>query len=246
MEEQENREELAEEFADEPIAQEGVEEEADSQEPIAEGEPEEPQPIDLTQLDEFKKYQSSFDAQKDQWRREREAMEARMAELERRSAEAFLKDADPEEAVAYYQGELTKVQQQMAQQRRQQELVADVYTQLQDMGITQDEINMLDWPDEISERGALQVIKSAAKLQMQRLSHTKEEVEKEAKAMAREERQKAIKETGAARTSADGGPSSKPSLAAEYAREYAKLKGTNDVLAVVELKNKYRQLGLDV
>ena len=90
---------------------------------IAEGAPQAPPQIDLTQSEEFRRYQSAADRRFEAARKEAEEAKRRVAELESRMAQAEASSLPPDERARYYQGQLETVraQQLQAEQARAEE-----------------------------------------------------------------------------------------------------------------------------
>jgi len=230
------------ELEKEPIAETGEATKAEA------GQPQEPQRIDLTQNEDFRKWQRERDREREQLRRELAARDERMRELERQLEDLSLQDADPEQRVAYLQGKLAKerAERERAEQLRiqQERLSEEAYALLDDLGIDPRD-PLLQWPEEISPQGLAKLAANAAKLAAQRARESQEETKMAARQKAREAEREALKKAGAAQASTATG-STRQSLDAEYKRRLKALQGSKDFEGLLNLREEFRRKGLDI
>lgn len=227
---------------------------AETREPIAEAGTEPQERVDLTELEEFRKWQARMDQRQAQLHRQLEEQQQRLRERERQLEELreqqILSEADPDEVIAFYQGQAAQTKRELEQQQRamreQQEVQARAQSLLGELGLDP-EAPGLDWGDGVpSWDNYRRLAESAAKLVAQRNRQAAETAQEKAERAAREARQAAIAETGAARTTTATGSGPTPSLRQQYEADLAKLKRTGRVTDYVELRAAYRAKGLDV
>lgn len=205
--------------------------------------------VDLTDMDEFHKWQAARDRREAQLQQQLAESQQQIEGLQRQFDAARLANADPEDVAAYYQQQVEQLQngqkrQAQAAQERDQ-VIGHVYSKLEEMGLRADTPG-LEWPEEISWRGAADVLASAAKIkavQVQALaSETRATVDQATQAA----RTEALNAAGVTKVSTAPGQAAQKDLRAEFDAEKAKLRHSGDVGAYARLKAKYRKLGLDV
>lgn len=205
--------------------------------------------MDLTELDEFRKWQAARDRREAQLQQQLAASQGQIENLQRQFDQARLANADPEEVAAYYQQQVEQLQEgqrrqaQAAEERDQ--IIGSVYSKLEEMGLKADTPG-LEWPEEISWKGAADVLASAAKIkavQVQALaSETKATVDQATQAAKTE----ALNAAGVTKVSTSPGQAAPKDLRAEFEAEKAKLRHSGRVGEYARLKAKYRGLGLEV
>lgn len=199
----------------------GTGEEAVPAAAAAAGQPEAPiagaeaQPkVELTELEEFRKYQSGVDRREGELRRQLEAQQARLQELEQQAQQVeeqrLLQDADPDELAAFYQRKLAEERARAQTQQQaltlQQQVMAAGQSLLARLGLSSDTPE-LDWGDgQPTWENYARLTESALGLVAAARGDAAKTAEEKVERAAREARQAAIKETGAARVStATGG-----------------------------------------
>lgn len=221
------------------------------QEPTAEtAKPIAPEPkVDLSQSEEFRKYQAARDRREEQLRQQMAETQRQMQEMQRQMAQAQLKDADPEQVAQYYQSEIERLQadtrQREAAMSERERCVAKAQELLDELGIDPSTPG-LDWGDEPSSEGLVRLATSAAKvkaLQAQVVQQQQQSVVTEATQAAKTE---ALTQAGVTKVSTATGTAGPRDLRAEFEAEKAKLRHTGDVGAYARLKSQYRKQGLDV
>lgn len=211
-----------------------------------------PERVNLDELPEFRQWKSNRDREAAELQRQLKEQQARLQELEAAAQQAeelrLLQDAEPDQIVAYYQGQLAKTRQQAAQQAQQaaqhQEIVTRANATLTALGL--DPLTPgLDWTGGPTLQGYAQLLESAVGLLTQQQRQTSQTVQEKAEKAAREARQAAIAETGATKVSTTTG-SAPAGLRDQYERDVAALRGTGDGAGLLALKRAYRKKGLDV
>ena len=219
---------------------------AETPQPIA---PAEKGKVDLSQSEEFRKYQAARDRREEQLRQQMAETQRQMQEMQRQMAQAQLKDADPEQVAQYYQSEIVRLQaetqQREAAMSERERCVAQAQQLLEELGIEPNTPG-LDWGDEPSAEGLVRLATSAAKvkaLQAQVVQQQQQTVVTEATQAAKTE---ALTAAGVTKVSTATGTAGPRDLRAEFEAEKAKLVHSGDVGAYAQLKSKYRKQGLDV
>jgi len=199
---------------------------------------------DLDQDPRFRKHKSLMDQRLAQERAERERLQKELEEHRRKVEELSLRGATPTEQAKYYQNRLTALEEEQRVQAQRQEQQARAYkraTELLDsLGLTP-ETPGLDWEGDPLTDGFERLALSAAKMASSKGKQTQERVEAE----VRKAKQDAIKETGAAQVSTAKGDAGS-ALEAEYRKEMAALRGSSDMRAYVDLRERYREKGLPI
>jgi hypothetical protein len=224
---------------------------------VAEGQPtaEAPQPataegpVDLTKLEEFRKWQAARDRREAQLQQQLQEQQRQVAEMQRQFEQARLANADPEDVAAYYQQQAQQLREEQARQAAQaserEQIIGHVYQKLEQIGLDANTPG-LEWPDEISWQGAAEVLASAARikaLQVETLAKgTKTAADQAAQAAAAQ----ALTEAGVTKVSTATGQAASRDLRAEFEAEKEKLRHSGDVGAYARLKSRYRKLGLDI
>jgi len=222
--------------------------------------------VNLDEFEEFRRWKSKVDSRL----AEREAELARLAAERQRLAQeladarqqltaaqmAQLDALDPEDQVAVLRQQLEQFQQQ---QRRAQELAAqEAYYQakaaqlLKDAGLTGKEEG-LDWGDidpmlgrpVANAENYARLATSVARLAMSRGEELTRKQREEAQREARKAQSEALRQAGVTKVPTVTGTSTS-NLRAEYERERAALKGTGDYRALIRLRKKYAEKGLEV
>lgn len=164
--------------AEEPVAGDGADGEAQgsrTEGAIAEGES-----VDLTQFDEFRKFQQKYDRKLSQRDKEIQELRSQLDEFK-------LSDMEPEEKAEYYKQQREQLLQQQQQQQQQDQLVQDVLATLESAGINPDDPD-LDWGNgEVNQENANRVLASALKIASSRDDEQAEETVREAKREALDE-----------------------------------------------------------
>jgi len=205
--------------------------------------------VDLTELDDFRKWQAVRDRREAQLQQQLEASQQQIEGLQRQMDEARLANADPEEVAAYYQQQVQQLQEgqrrqaQAAQERDQ--IIGHVYSKLEEMGLKADTPG-LEWPEEISWRGAADVLASAAKIKAVQAQVAASETRATVDQATQAAKAEALNAAGVTKVSTSPGQAASKDLRAEFEAEKAKLRHSGDVGAYARLKSKYRKLGLDV
>lgn len=206
-------------------------------------------PVDLTQSEEFRKWQAARDRREAQLRQQLQEQERQMTELQRQFEALNLKDADPDEVAKYYQQQMEAMRvehdrQAVAAQERAQ-IVAQADELLRDLELDPNTPG-LEWGEEPTWDGLARLAASAAKVKALQAKG----VAKESKAVATEAAQaakvEALKEAGVTKVSTATGAAASKDLRAEFDAEKKKLLGTGDTAGYSKLKRKYRGLGLEV
>jgi hypothetical protein len=243
------------------VALEGAEQEAGSvaegeAEQLAEegeGEGEEPQAvdlsgIDLTELPQFRDWQSQQDRQLAEARRQSQELQAQMQQtmrqLEAERDEVRLLNADPNQQAAFYKTKLSQERAAMQQREQQQALTSAVnakaFQMVADAGLDPKDPN-LDWTGGATYQGLAMLAESVTRAQ--RLKMDKDKTE--AAQMAKKKAKRAVKATGAAKPNLATG-SGKKSLMQEYRAELDKLRGSGKLYEFQKLQRKYKAKGLEV
>jgi len=123
--------------------------------------------VDLTEMEEFRRWQSARDKAETQLRQRAQAAEDRAVEMQRQLEELRLRDADPEEVAAYYQDQMKRVQVQQQEQAQAAGLRQDVESRaaglLERYGL---DVNTpgLDWSGGATWEGYAALAESVAKI----------------------------------------------------------------------------------
>ncbi|MGD2144987.1 MAG: hypothetical protein PVF54_10960 [Anaerolineae bacterium] len=219
--------------------QEGQVEEVSPEESQAAEQPQ----INLDDLPQFRQWKSTMDRKLATERKERERLQQELEENRSMVDELSLRDADPDERVAYYRNKMTQLEEEQRLQAERQQRIAEAGEKadalLEKLGLTR-QTPGLDWGGDPLGDGFERLALSAVDVASRNRSMGKQEVE----AKVREAKQAAVKQTGAAvvSTAKEG---SGPSLRAEYEKARAKLKGTGDIRALINLKDEFREKGLE-
>lgn len=206
-------------------------------------------PVDLTQSEEFRKWQAARDRREAQLRQQLQEQTRQMGEMQRRLEQVQLKDADPEEVAKYYQQQMEVLQVQQQQQAVAAQERAEIIRQAEQLlGELELDPNTpgLEWGEEPTWDGLARLAASAAKvkaLQARAVTSGSQAVATEAAQTAKVE---ALRQAGVTKVSTATGAATSKDLRAEFEAEKAKLVGTGDVAGYARLKMKYRGLGLEV
>jgi len=214
-----------------------------------EGEPQAEPRVNLFESQEFRNVQSSWERQIAEERRQRQALEAKMQETQRRLEEqaedAQLRNADPDQAVQILRTKLARERAAVAQQREQDRMAQDVKDRatrmLAEAGLKADDPG-LDWSGKQDYAGLSVLATSIVRAQRLKAEKIRQEVEQVAKKKAR----KAVKQTGAARPNLATGTTRPKTLEAEYEQKLAALKGTGRMYEATKLMREYREKGLNI
>ena len=217
---------------------------------IAEGQvPGQQKPVDLTQMEEFRRWQAARDRREAQLQQQLDEGQRQAQELKRQVEQLQLADADPEQVATYYQQQLAKMQEEQAQRatmaQQRQTFVTEAGRLLEELGLASDTPG-LEWSEEPSAEGLARLAASAAKikaLQVQQIANESQAVTDQAAQAAKVE---ALNAAGVTKVNTATGVAAPKDLQAEYDAEKAKLRGTGDVGALTRLKTKYRKEGLEV
>jgi hypothetical protein len=176
------------------------------------GAPGEQTQVDLTEFRQFREWQAARDRREAELQRQLAENHERMRELEvqaRQAEEArLLRDAEPDEVAAYYQGQAEKMRARMQALEGQQQQQAQIQQKARDalarLGLDVSAPG-LDWSGGPTPDGLVTLLESAGALLAQRGAETAQAAQQEVTDVARAARQEAILETGAARVSTQGG-----------------------------------------
>jgi hypothetical protein len=211
------------------------------------GAPEQKKPVDLSQYEEFRKFQADRDRREAGLRKELELVKQRQEEQQRRADELAVKDLDPEEQAEYYRQQAVNLQQQQQQtllrQEEQRRIAESVYADLQELGISPDDPG-LNWPQEQTWETAKEIVTQAAKLAALRARTVATETTTQAAQVAREAGQQALVQAGVSKVAGVGGAA--PGLREEFEQRKKALVGTGQGAAYLALKREFRKKGLDV
>jgi len=226
-------------------AGEPVQPTAEAQQPIAE----QKKPVDLTQSDEFRRWQAARDRREAQLQAQLAETQRQMQEMQRQIETARLADAEPEQVAQYYQQQMEQMrtaQEQEAIRAQERAAIMQQATELlADLQLSADTPG-LEWSEEPSWDGLARLARSAAKiktLQAEALTKEQRTVVDQATQAARTE---ALTEAGVTKVNTATGTAAPRDLRAEFEAEKAKLRHSGDVGAYARLKSKYRKQGLDV
>ena len=129
--------------------------------------PQQAQPVDLTQSEEFRRWQASRDRAEAALRQQMEQAARANQEMQRQLEELQLRDADPEEVAAYYQRRAQEVegeaQQQVAAWQERLAIQERAGALLDELGISPDNPG-LEWGDEPSWEAVALLAQSAARV----------------------------------------------------------------------------------
>jgi len=173
-------------------------------------------PLNLDDLPEFRKYKSARDQQlarqqreADETRRQLEATQQKLAELE-------LQDATPSEREAYYRGKLAKLQAEQEQARQRADAERQVQAAagelLKELGLEPDTPG-LDWSGGATEEGYAKLAASAARVVAKRVREQGQQTQQQLDEATREARQAALNDAGVTRVGTSrgvAGPSPNP------------------------------------
>lgn len=239
-------------------AEEGVAEQptAEAPQPATAGGPEAApgagapeRPVDLTQMEEFRKWQAARDRREAQLQQQLQEQQRQVAEMQRQMEQARLATADPEEIAAYYQQQAQQLrdeqERQAAQAQERERIIGHVYQELEQIGIDANTPG-LEWPDEISWQGAAEVLASAARMKALQVETLAKGTKTAANQAAQAAAAQALSEAGVTKVSTATGQAASRDLRAEFEAERAKLKHSGDVGAYARLKSRYRKLGLEI
>jgi hypothetical protein len=164
--------------------------------------------VDLTQFEDFRRWQSERDRREAQLRQELQARDQQMTEMQRTLNEMRLRDADPEEVAAYYQSELERVQaesqSQAAAMQERAEIVRQGQELLTDLGLSPDTPG-LEWSSEPSWDGLARLATSAARVLRLQGQAVGGLAAADAQAAAHQARVEALREAGVTRTTTASG-----------------------------------------
>lgn len=210
----------------------------------------EPKPVNLDDLPDFRNWKSSMDKLIDEQRRETERVRGEAEALKQEVAALRLRDAAPEDQVAYYQGELDRVTKEATRERERVRAEGDIYRRgsemLAELGLNY-RTPGLDFSGGQTPDGLAKLTRSAALIVRRQQVAQADAAAQQSTVTARQARQQGIAATGAAQVSTATGPS-QPSkdLQEAYQAELAELRrgGGDRSRKLVYLKNKYRAQGL--
>lgn len=224
-------------------------------EPETQPVPVKPEKVNLDDLEEFRMWKSEADRrvaqaarQAEQERQQREAYEQQMTDLKRQLDQLRLRDAEPDEVAAYYEQQLAAVQaeqQRQQEQARQAQIMSDRAMRfLEGVGLTVDTPG-LDWSGGATPEGLIALMESATGLVALRAQQMTKQQKADAEKAARTAEHKALQDAGVTKvnTATGGAP---PTLQRQYEEDMAALRGTGNLDALLEVKDKYRRQGLKV
>ncbi len=230
-----------------------VEETGVSEQPTAAPSPaiaEEPKkPVDLTEFDEFRRWQASRDRQETQLRTELAERDRRMQEVQQQLERLQLANADPEEVASYYQkqyqAEIAKHGQIQQEQQLYQTVQSEAGRLLEEHGL---DVNTpgLDWSGGVSWEGYGKLAESVAKIEGLRASEMAKKTSADVSQAAQVAKAEALEQAGVTKVSTATGQATPKDLGAEFEAERKRLQGSGNVAGYAQLKRKYRKLGLDV
>jgi hypothetical protein len=209
-----------------------------------------PKPLDLDQLPEFRKWKSAMDKQVAEVRRQADEERRQREQLEQQVRQAQMRDATPEEAAAYWQGEADRIRAEAERTRAAQDAERQVRDRavgfLTELDIETDDPG-LDWSGGPTPEGLQTLMASAAKVVKARAEASVADKQKTAEEAARTARQQAIQETGASKVAVATG-SGASNLQAEYEKAVRDLRkrGGDVAYGLLQLKKQYRARGLKI
>jgi len=155
--------------------------------------PAQPQPVDLTQMEEFRSWQAARDRREAQLQQQLAEGQRQRMEMQRQLDQVRLADADPEEVAAYYQQQMEQMrvgqEQQAAAAQVRAQVLARAEALLKELGLDPSTPG-LEWAAEPSWDGLARLAASAAKvkaLQAQGLARESKTVAAEAARAAKVE-----------------------------------------------------------
>lgn len=206
-------------------------------------------PVDLTEFDEFRRWQASRDRQEAQLRTELAERDRRMQEVQQQLERVQLANADPEEVANYYQkqyqAEMAKHGQMQQEQQLYQTVQAEAGRLLEEHGL---DVNTpgLDWSGGASWEGYGKLAESVARIEGLRASEMAKKTSADVSQAAQVAKAEALAAAGVTKVSTATGAAVPKDLQVEYEAARAALVGTGDVGAYARLKTEYRQKGLEV
>lgn len=213
------------------------------------------QQVDLTELPEFRRYQSENDRKRtaleqqlQQMQAELQASQQQLQQLQEQNLEAQVANLPPEEQAQVYQRELQRIRNEAAQGREQRAREAQFATQakqlLESTGIDPDD-PALDWSGGPTAEGMIKLQQSVLQLQMAQATEALQDNEKKAKKAAQTAQQEALQQAGVTQVSMATGHASSP-LRQQYEQERQRLVGSGNVAGAAQLRRQYREQGLDI
>lgn len=206
-------------------------------------------PVDLTEFEEFRRWQASRDRQEAQLRNELAQRDRQMQEVQQQVERLQLANADPEQVAAYYQkqyqAEMAKHTQSQQEQQLYQTVQAEAARLLGEHGL---DVNTpgLDWSGGATWEGYGKLAESVAKIEGLRAREQAKSKSAAASQAAQAAKAEALEQAGVTKVSTATGAAVPKGLKAEYEAAKAALVGTGDVGALTRLKTKYREKGLEV
>jgi len=248
-------EELAQSQGVEPeptVAETGAVEESPTAEETPIAEAQQPQPVDLTKLPEFRSWQAEADRRQEQLRREVEAREKQLQELKQRVDELSLSSLPPDERESFYKTRLAELQAQQEREReqqRQREMYATRARKLLDsLGVPYDHPELV-WGEAPSPESYAQLAESAALVAAQMKREGAKDVTEKAEKAARKARVEALNEAGVTKTTSAAPTASNDTLLKQYKEELARVKRQRGHVSAgqyASIRAKYRKLGLQL
>ena len=224
---------------------------AGAQPPAGAGQPQPPAApqVDLTQSEEFRRWQAARDRREAQLQAHLVESQRRIDEMQQHVEQLRLRDADPEQVAAYYQEQMQRLQQERQQAQQQAQLrgqVEDAASRLlHEHGL---DVNTpgLDWSGGATWEGYAKLAESVANMERLRAQQQSEQTRTVATAAAQQAKTEALEQAGVTRVNTATGTAAPKDLRADFEQEAQKLRGSGDVAGYAALKRKYRGLGLEV
>lgn len=232
----------------EPVAERG------EQQPETPAKAETPEPVDLSRFEEFRKYDAN--------------MQKKLAEMEKRSRQAEVKAREAEQ-IARKERSLERTRSRLEAEGLDEKAINETVAELEaevsqlrayrtareildEFGFTSDEIDQSDYGNG-PEEFRMNLARKKARRELEEARKAAEEARKEAERL-RQETEKLAKErelqqrreTGADRL-AGGEPEPRPTDQQALMTEYQQaLKGARSGLHIVQIRQRFRDRGLDI
>jgi len=206
-------------------------------------------PVDLTEFDEFRRWQASRDRQEAQLRNELAQRDRQMQEVQQQLERVQLANADPEDVVAYYQkqyqAEVSKHAQSQQEQQLSQKVQSEAGRLLEEHGL---DVNTpgLDWSGSATWEGYGKLAESVAKIEGLRAREQAKGKSAAASQAAQAAKAEALEQAGVTKVSTATGQATPKDLKAEFEAEKQKMRNSGDTAGYAQLKRKYLRLGLEV
>lgn len=212
---------------------------------------EEREGVNLYELPEFQKYQSTQDRRIARLQEQLEESQRQLAETQRQVEETLLEGAEPQQQADFYRGRAQEYRQQLEEQReqsrQQQRYQQRARRYLNDLGIDANNPG-LDWSGGPTREGFERLQESAARILASQTRELRQRLEERQQQTSRQQQQQQARTGAQVSTATEGGErtTDEDQLWAEYHERLEQARRNSDLMAALQVKREYRDKGLDI